>query len=61
MLPRDQIALLINADRFACGIATLIQCLGFWKFGIRLQAMMGVAFAAVGPMVAMAGTGDGEA
>ena len=24
-LPKDQIALLINADLFACGIATLIQ------------------------------------
>lgn len=54
-LPKDQIALLINADLFACGIVTLIQTLGFWKFGIRLPVMMGVTFAAVGPMVAMAG------
>jgi xanthine/uracil permease len=55
-LPKDQIAFLINADLFACGIATLIQCLGFWKFGIRLPVIMGVTFAAVGPMVAMAGS-----
>ncbi len=53
-LPKDQVALLINADLFACGLATLIQCIGFWRFGIRLPVMMGVTFAAVGPMVAMA-------
>ena len=53
-LPKDQIAFLINADLFACGVATLIQCLGLWKFGIRLPVIMGVTFAAVGPMVAMA-------
>lgn len=58
-LPKDQIAFLINADLFACGVATLIQCLGIWKFGIRLPVIMGVTFAAVGPMVAMAGSGVG--
>lgn len=58
-LPKDQIALLINADLFACGIVTLIQSLGIGKFvGIRLPVMMGVTFAAVGPMVAMAGNPD---
>src|SRR6266516_4231026 len=56
-LPKDQIAFLINADLFACGIATLIQCLGVWRFGIRLPVIMGVTFAAVGPMVAMATSG----
>src|SRR6266542_4723615 len=40
-LPKDQIAFLINADLFACGIATLIQCIGFWRFGIRLPVVMG--------------------
>jgi len=54
-LPPDQIALLINADLFACGIATLIQSWGIGPFGIRLPVMMGVTFAAVSPMVAMAG------
>jgi uric acid transporter len=53
-LPKDQIAFLINADLFACGIATLIQCIGFWRIGIRLPVVMGVTFAAVGPIVAMA-------
>ena len=52
-LPKDQIALLINADLLCSGIVTLIQSLGFWKFGIRLPVMMGVTFAAVGPMLAI--------
>lgn len=54
-LPKEQIALLINADLLCCGIVTIIQALGIGKFGIRLPVMMGVTFAAVGPMVAMAG------
>jgi xanthine permease len=52
-LPKDQVALLISADLFACGIITVIQSLGVWKFGIRLPVMMGVTFASVGPMIAM--------
>jgi len=53
-LPKDQLALLINADLFACGLATLAQSVGFWRFGIRLPVMMGVTFAAVSPMIVMA-------
>jgi uracil-xanthine permease len=54
-LTPDQVALLISADLFCCGLVTLIQSLGFGKyFGIRLPVMMGVTFAAVGPMVAFA-------
>ena len=52
-LPKDEIAILINADLFACGIVTLIQSIGLFGFGIRLPVMMGVTFAAVGPMIAM--------
>ncbi|MEO7760512.1 MAG: nucleobase:cation symporter-2 family protein [Casimicrobiaceae bacterium] len=54
-LPKDQVAFLINADLFVCGLVTLIQSLGIWKFGIRLPVMMGVTFAAVGPMIAIGG------
>lgn len=53
-LPPEQIAVLVNADLFACGIATLIQSFGVGMFGIRLPIMMGVTFAAVSPMLAMA-------
>ena len=48
-LSPEQVALLISADLFCCGIVTLIQSLGFAQwFGIRLPVMMGVTFAAVG-------------
>jgi len=53
-LPPEDVAFLISADLFACGLATLAQCLGFLGVGIRLPVMMGVTFASVGPMVAMA-------
>jgi NCS2 family nucleobase:cation symporter-2 len=54
-LTPEQVALLISADLFCCGLVTLIQSFGVTKyFGIRLPVMMGVTFAAVGPMVAFA-------
>ncbi len=54
-LSPEQVALLISADLFCCGLVTLIQSLGMTKwFGIKLPVMMGVTFAAVGPMVAFA-------
>ena len=57
--PAD-VAFLISADLFVCGIVTLIQSLGATQwFGIRLPVMMGVTFAAVGPMVAMANAQGG--
>ena len=59
-LSPEQIVMLIQADLFCCGLVTLIQALGFTRqFGIRMPVMMGVTFAAVGPMVAMAGSMPG--
>jgi len=59
-LPPEDVAFLISADLFACGIATLIQSFGLTQwFGIKLPVMMGVTFAAVGPMVAIAGANPG--
>lgn len=59
-LSPEQVAMLISADLFCCGLVTLIQSLGFGRhFGIRLPVMMGVTFAAVGPMVAMANASGG--
>jgi NCS2 family nucleobase:cation symporter-2 len=53
-LPKDQIAMLINADLFACGIATLIQTIGIGPVGIRLPIIMGVTAVSISPMLAMA-------
>lgn len=51
-LSKEQIALLVSADLFACGIVTLIQSLGIWKIGVRLPIMMGVSFTAVPSIIA---------
>ncbi|NBB61711.1 purine permease [Pseudomonas sp. ODNR1LW] len=53
-LPKDQLTLIINADLFAAGLATLLQCAGNRFFGIQLPIMMGVTFASVTPMIAIA-------
>ncbi|WP_292831534.1 nucleobase:cation symporter-2 family protein [Microbacterium sp.] len=47
------LAFLISADLFIAGIATIVQSVGFWRFGVRLPLMQGVTFAAVGPMIAI--------
>lgn len=58
--PQD-VAFLISADLFVCGIVTIIQSLGLGRsFGIRLPVMMGVTFASVGPMVSMAAMTPGQ-
>jgi NCS2 family nucleobase:cation symporter-2 len=53
-LSPEEVAFLISADLFACGLATLVQSYGFPGVGIRLPVMMGVTFASVGPMLSMA-------
>ncbi|MDE1947141.1 MAG: purine permease [Burkholderiales bacterium] len=59
-LSPEHVAMLISADLFCCGLVTLIQSFGLGRFfGIRLPVMMGVTFAAVGPMVAMANAHGG--
>ena len=61
-LSPDEVALLISADLFCCGIATLIQSMGVTQwFGIRLPVMMGVTFASVAPMVSIANANPGQA
>ena len=54
-LPPEEVAFLISADLFVCGIVSIIQSFGATQyFGIKLPVMMGVTFASVGPMVAIA-------
>ncbi len=52
-LPPEQRAILISADILACGLASLVQSLGFPFVGIRMPVMMGVTFASVAPMLAL--------
>jgi uric acid transporter len=59
-LTPEQVTMLISADLFCCGLVTLIQSFGMTRyFGIKLPVMMGVTFAAVGPMVAIANSVPG--
>ncbi|TXN22832.1 purine permease [Methylobacterium sp. WL9] len=52
-LAPEQIAMLVSADLFAGGLATLVQSWGLPGVGVRMPVMMGVTFAAVTPMIAM--------
>src|ERR671931_962942 len=54
----DDLVYLIQADLFTCGIASIIQAVGFWKIGVRLPLLQGVTFVAVAPMISI-GTSEG--
>lgn len=54
-LPPGDLVYIINASFFMCGVATLIQTIGFWKFGVRLPIVQGTTFAAVTPMILIGG------
>ena len=58
-LPIAQVALLISADLFVCGLASILQSLGLTSWvGIRMPVMMGMTFASVSPLIAI-GTSPG--
>ncbi|MGX5217486.1 nucleobase:cation symporter-2 family protein [Pseudomonas segetis] len=50
-LTSAQVILLINANLLTSGVATLIQTIGFWKFGARLPLIQGCSFIALAPMI----------
>lgn len=52
-LTRAQMAYLIQSDLITCGLATLIQTVGFWRFGVRMPLMQGITFAAISPVIAI--------
>jgi uric acid transporter len=58
-LTTEQLIHLINADLFTCGIASIIQSVGFWKIGVRLPLLQGVTFTAVSPMIAIGAAAGG--
>ena len=60
-LEPEEVAFLISADLFVCGIVSIIQSYGLTRwFGVKLPVMMGVTFASVGPMVAIATENPGH-
>ena len=50
-LSSEHLIYLINADLFTCGIATIIQTVGFGNMGVKIPMIQGVTFAAVTPMI----------
>jgi uric acid transporter len=52
-LDQETLIHLINADLLTCGIASLIQSVGFWNIGVRPPLLQGVTFTAVSPMIAI--------
>ena len=50
-LTPGQVIALISADLFTSGVATLLQTLGWWKFGARLPLIQGCSFICVAPMI----------
>ncbi|ULN36457.1 solute carrier family 23 protein [Mycolicibacterium smegmatis] len=52
-LPTQDLVKLITADLFTCGIASIIQAVGFWKVGVRLPLLQGVTFTGVSPIIAI--------
>src|ERR1700691_4047354 len=54
-LTQVQVIALISADLFTSGLATLLQTLGWWKFGARLRLIQGCSFICVAPMLLIGG------
>ncbi|MDN7143350.1 purine permease [Pseudomonas sp. JQ170] len=57
-LSHAETVILISTTLFCTGIATLLQTVGFWKFGVRLPVLQGAAFSSVGPVIAIGSNPD---
>ncbi|SII90608.1 Probable xanthine/uracil permease [Mycobacteroides abscessus subsp. bolletii] len=53
-LDAEALTMLITADLFTCGIASILQAVGFWKIGVRLPLLQGVTFATLAPVIKIA-------
>ncbi|MEA2248487.1 MAG: uric acid transporter [Solirubrobacteraceae bacterium] len=49
----EELVYLISADLFTCGVASIIQAIGFGNVGVRLPLLQGVTFTAVAPMISI--------
>lgn len=53
-LDDQALTMLITADLFTCGIASLLQAVGIWKIGVRLPLLQGITFATLAPVIKIA-------
>lgn len=58
-LDSDALTMLITADLFTCGIASLLQSVGIWKIGVRLPLLQGITFATLAPVIQIANQNGG--
>lgn len=57
-LSNEDLAFLISADLFTCGIATFLQSFGIGRFvGIKLPVVLGCAVITLGPMISIGKAG----
>src|SRR3954463_1635066 len=49
----EDLVYLISAYLFTCGIASIIQAIGFWNVGVRLPLLQGVTFTAGAPRISI--------
>ncbi|GAA1459954.1 solute carrier family 23 protein [Williamsia maris] len=58
-LDSEALTMLITADLFTCGIASLLQSVGIWKIGVRLPLLQGITFATLAPVIKIANDNGG--
>ncbi|MFW0784302.1 solute carrier family 23 protein [Gordonia sp. CPCC 206044] len=58
-LDSEALTMLITADLFTCGIASLLQAVGIWKIGVRLPLLQGITFATLAPVIQIANNHGG--
>ncbi|MGV9673513.1 solute carrier family 23 protein [Gordonia sp. NPDC003504] len=58
-LDSEALTMLITADLFTCGIASLLQSVGIWKIGVRLPLLQGITFATLAPVIQIANQNGG--
>lgn len=57
-LSNEDLAFLISADLFTCGIATFLQSFGIGRFvGIKLPVVLGCTVITLGPMISIGKAG----
>jgi OHCU decarboxylase len=59
-LDGEALTMLITADLFTCGIASILQAVGIWKIGVRLPLLQGITFAALAPVIKIANENGGD-
>lgn len=58
-LDGEALTMLITADLFTCGVASILQACGFWKVGIRLPLVQGITFICMAPVIKIANDNGG--